>query len=104
VRFKVGSFTDPQQTFPDFLTHNAGLNLVKKYINTSNLAQQIGKPFIMFETNSATCGGLPGISDSFGAGLWALDYGFTMAATNFSGALLHIGGQNVYYNVRHLIY
>lgn len=53
----------------------------------------------MFETNTATCGGLPGISDSFGAALWALDYGFTMAASNFSGALLHVGGQNVYYNV-----
>ncbi|KAF9458509.1 glycoside hydrolase family 79 protein [Collybia nuda] len=98
VRFKVGSYVDPQETFHEFLTHNAGLNLVRKYRNTSNLARQLGKPFIMFETNSATCGGLPGISDSFGAALWALDYGFTMAATNFSGALLHIGGQNVYYN------
>jgi hypothetical protein len=54
----------------------------------------------MFETNTATCGGLPGISDSFGAALWALDYGMTMAAANFSHALLHFGGQNVYYNVR----
>ena len=62
----------------------------------------MGKQLIMFETNTATCGGLPGISDSFGAALWALDYGFTMAATNFSHALLHIGGQNVYYNVSHI--
>jgi len=51
------------------------------------------------ETNTASCGGFPGISDSFGAALWALDYGLQMAFHNFSGALLHVGGQNVYYNV-----
>ncbi|GLB45264.1 putative glycosyl hydrolase family 79 C-terminal beta domain [Lyophyllum shimeji] len=98
VQFNVGSYVDPQETFPSFLNHNAALNLVQPYRHSSDLARGIGKPFVMFETNSATCGGLPGISDSFGAGLWALDYGLTMAAANFSGALLHVGGQNVYYN------
>jgi len=93
---------DPQSTFPNFLNHNAGINLLRPYVNTSNIAREMGKQLIMFETNTATCGGLPGISDSFGAALWALDYGFTMAATNFSHALLHIGGQNVYYNVSHI--
>lgn len=53
----------------------------------------------MFETNTASCGGFPGISDSYGAALWALDYGLQMAYSNFSEALLHVGGQNVYYNV-----
>jgi hypothetical protein len=53
----------------------------------------------MFETNSASCGGFAGISDSFGAALWLLDYGLQMAYSNFSGALVHVGGQNVYYNV-----
>ncbi|KAH0586679.1 hypothetical protein J132_03883 [Termitomyces sp. J132] len=96
--YGIGSYVDPQETFHEFLSHNAGLELVKPYIYSSSLVQGIGKPFIMFETNSATCGGLPGISDSFGAALWALDYGLTMAASNFSHALLHVGGQNVYYN------
>ncbi|KAG6857114.1 hypothetical protein H0H87_009241 [Tephrocybe sp. NHM501043] len=72
--------------------------LVEPYLHTSTLAREAGKPFIMFETNSATCGGLPGISDSFGAALWAIDYGLTMAAANFSHALIHVGGQSVYYN------
>lgn len=98
AQFGIGSPVDPQSSFPSFLNHDAGRNLIKPYLNTSNIAREMGKPFIMFETNTATCGGLPGISDSFGAALWALDYGFTMAAANFSGALLHIGGQNVYYN------
>ena len=53
----------------------------------------------MFETNTASCGGFAGVSDSFGSALWAVDYGLQMAYSNFSGALLHIGGQNVSYNV-----
>lgn len=53
----------------------------------------------MFETNTASCGGFKGLSDSFGAALWALDYGLTMAAVNFAEALLHVSGQGVYYNV-----
>ena len=62
------------------------------------MAQTVGKPFHMFETNTASCGGFKGISNSFGAALWATDYGFQLAYTNFSESLLHVGGQNVYYN------
>lgn len=52
----------------------------------------------MFKTNTAPCGGFPGISNSFGAALWATDFGSQMAYTNFSEALLQVGGQNDYYN------
>ena len=52
----------------------------------------------MFETNSASCGGFVGISDSFGAALWGLDYAMQMAYSNFSASLFHVGGQNVFYN------
>ena len=52
----------------------------------------------MFETNSASCGGFVGISDSFGAALWGLDYAMQMAYSNFSAALFHVGGQSVFYN------
>lgn len=79
------------------------------------MAQSLELPFLMFETNSASCGGFAGVSDSFGSSLWALDYGLQMAYSNFTGALLyvtsyplypllhifyrHIGGQGNYYNV-----
>ncbi|EKM76173.1 hypothetical protein AGABI1DRAFT_115938 [Agaricus bisporus var. burnettii JB137-S8] len=98
AQFGTGSFQDPQTNFPSYLTHNAGVQLVNPYLSSTALAQQYDKPFMMFETNTASCGGFPGISDSFGAALWALDYGFQMAYSNFSNALLHIGGQNVFYN------
>jgi len=52
----------------------------------------------MFETNTASCGGFPGVSDSFGAALWGVDYALKLASVGFSGALFHVGGQGVVYN------
>jgi len=53
----------------------------------------------MFETNTASCGGFAGISNSFAAALWALDYDFQLAYGNFIQALLHVGGQNVFFTM-----
>jgi hypothetical protein len=52
----------------------------------------------------ASCGGFLGVSDSFTAALWGLDYALQMAHSNFSGAMFHLGGQNVFYNVSKLIF
>ncbi|KAI0673206.1 glycoside hydrolase superfamily [Trametes maxima] len=93
-----GSIKDPQTVFPNYLTHASGQNMVKPYLNTAGIAQGLGKEFMMFETNTASCGGFPGVSDSFASALWAVDYGLQMAYSNFTGALLHVGGQNVSYN------
>lgn len=91
---------DPQSVFADYLTHQSGIGIVAPYLNSTAVAQAAGKPFLMFETNTASCGGFPGVSDSFGSALWALDYGLQMAYSNFSGALLHVGGSSDTYNVR----
>ncbi|KAF8888693.1 hypothetical protein CPB85DRAFT_1334395 [Mucidula mucida] len=99
AQFGVGTPRDPQELFPNYLTHTAGQNLAGQYIDSTAYAQEKGKGLIMFETNSASCGGFAGISDSFGAALWALDYSMQLAYSNFSGALFHVGGQNVFYNV-----
>ncbi|KAJ7923331.1 glycoside hydrolase family 79 protein [Mycena leptocephala] len=96
--YGIGTFHDPQIVFSNFLSHSSGVGICKPYLNSTAIAVASGKPFLMFETNSASCGGFPGISDSFGGALWALDYGLQMAYSNFSGALLHVGGQNVFYN------
>ena len=57
----------------------------------------------MFETNTASCGGFPGVSDAFASALWGVDYAMQLAHSNFSGALFHAGGQNVSYNVRDVV-
>ncbi|KAL1739670.1 glycoside hydrolase family 79 protein [Schizophyllum fasciatum] len=87
-----------QDEFPLFLNHTAPVSLLQPYLNSSRIALEAGLPFYMLETNTASCGGFPGISNSFGAALWALDYGFQLAHSNFSGGMLHVGGQNVFYN------
>jgi len=88
----------PQDMFPTFLDHNAGKSIITKFLNSTVYAQQKNKKLLMFETNTASCGGFVGVSDSFGAALWGIDYAMQMAYSNFSGALMHIGGQNVFYN------
>jgi hypothetical protein len=89
----------PQEALSHYITHRAAVDLVAPYQNSGRLAAAAGKPFIMFETNTASCGGFPGISDSFTAALWGVDYGMQMAWANFTHGMLHVGGQNVVYNV-----
>ncbi|KAJ7486841.1 hypothetical protein FB451DRAFT_1127091 [Mycena latifolia] len=96
--FGGGAITDPQSILAKYLTHDAHTGLLAPYLNSTMYAQQKNKPFLMFETNTGSCGGFNGISDSFTAALWGLDYALQMAHSNFSGAMFHLGGQNVFYN------
>jgi hypothetical protein len=95
-----GTDNRAQEMFPSYLNHSATVALVNPYRNSAQVAQDAGKPLLMIETNSASCGGFPGLSDSFGAALWALDYSLQMACSNFSGAMFHVSGPNSSYNVR----
>lgn len=97
-RPELGRNKDPQVEFPKYLIHTGVVELVRPYLGSTPLAVAAQKPFMMFETNTASCGGFQGISDSYGAALWALDYGFQMAYSNFTHALLHVGGQQTFYN------
>lgn len=98
ARFGIGVPHDPQTIFPSYLNHESSRVIVEPYLNSTAYALSKGKQLIMFETNTASCGGFAGISDSFGAALWGLDYALQLAYRNFAGALMHIGGQNVFYN------
>jgi hypothetical protein len=99
AEYGIGQPVNPQDIFPSYLNHDAGKTIIQPYLNSTAIAQAAGKPFLMFETNTASCGGFPGLSDSFGAAMWALDYSLQMGYSNFSGAMLHVSGQDVYYNV-----
>jgi hypothetical protein len=95
---KNGPIINPQDEIANYTTHAAGLEIVAEFANASISAQQAKLPLLMFETNSASCGGFPGISNTYASALWGLDYGLTMAAAGFSGAHLHVSGSTVYYN------
>jgi hypothetical protein len=58
-----------------------------------------GKPVIMTEFNTASCGGIPGQSDTFAATLWTVDYSLQMAAVGYTAAYLHTREENVTYGL-----
>lgn len=94
-----GRVTSAQAIFGNYLNHTGVQALTAEYFNASAAAQASGKEMLMLEFNTASCGGFPGLSDSFGAAMWITDWALQLAWGNFSTALLHVGGQNVYYNV-----
>ncbi|TDL22798.1 hypothetical protein BD410DRAFT_860283 [Rickenella mellea] len=94
-----GQVVDPNFVMSSiYLNHGAVSFLNQPYVNTAQIAVSMGKPLIMFETNTASCGGFSGLSDSFAATMWGIDYSLNMAYTNFSNALFHVGGESDYYN------
>ncbi|KAF8320735.1 hypothetical protein DL93DRAFT_2073392 [Clavulina sp. PMI_390] len=87
-----------QSIYYSYLQHSSQTGTVQQWLNNTAYAVSVDKPFMMFETNTASCAGFSGLSDSFAAALWAADWSMTLAYSNFSGALFHFGGQNAAYN------
>ncbi|HXS67107.1 MAG TPA: glycosyl hydrolase family 79 C-terminal domain-containing protein [Streptosporangiaceae bacterium] len=52
-------------------------------------ARTAGVPLRVSETNSASCGGIQGVSDTFASALWAIDYLLTGAEHGASGMNFH---------------
>ena len=53
-------------------------------------AHQRKLPIALAETNSASCGGMPGVSNAFASALWGLDWLFSAAEEGFIGLNFHI--------------
>jgi hypothetical protein len=96
----LGKVVDPQDQLITLMSHKAAQDYVAPYLNSTALAVAAGKPFVVMEFNTGTCSGFPGLSDSFAAAMWVLDASLTMASSNYSAAMLHVGGQDAFYNVR----
>ncbi|TPX36751.1 hypothetical protein SmJEL517_g01147 [Synchytrium microbalum] len=65
-------------------------------INATALGHPLGtRQVIATEINSASCGGVANISNTFGAALWGVDTFLTLATNNFTKAFVH-GLQGVY--------
>ena len=47
-------------------------------------------PIALAETNSASCGGMPGVSNAFASALWGLDWLFSNAENGFASVNFHI--------------
>ncbi|THH31304.1 hypothetical protein EUX98_g2881 [Antrodiella citrinella] len=72
---------------------NDGLDIIRQEPSATR------KPILMDEFSSASCGGLPGISDTFGVAMWSVDYALQLASVGYSGAYLHTREPGVTYNL-----
>ncbi|KAF2670117.1 hypothetical protein BT63DRAFT_454296 [Microthyrium microscopicum] len=81
----------------DLLSNHSTLWLnVSQFIPEIEAADHAGIPFIMGETNSVSCGGRSGISDTFGAALWVVDYVLLAASLGMQKIFFHLGAQSEY--------
>ncbi len=61
-------------------------NSVRRYVT---IARQSEVPFRMDETNSVSCGGVAGVSNTFASALWAVNYLAQAMSLGVSGVNLH---------------
>ncbi|KAI0887996.1 glycoside hydrolase superfamily [Annulohypoxylon maeteangense] len=81
----------------DLLSNHTTLWLnVSQYAPQAAAAEAAGSHLVMGETNSVSCGGKSGISDTFGAALWGADYVLTGATIGIRKTYFHLGGQSEY--------
>ena len=88
----IGGATQPGVTLQGTLmNHTSTVLSVAKHLNESRLLAYTGLPYILGETNSLYNEGAPGLSNSFGAALWGVDFNLYCAATNIKRVHMHQG-------------
>ncbi|KAM5543120.1 hypothetical protein V8D89_002994 [Ganoderma adspersum] len=75
---------------PNLMSHSGIVSYVSQYKAEATAAHNAGKKFFLGETNSATCGG-GGISPTFGAALWIVDYVLQSALIGVDRLYFHHG-------------
>ncbi|KAL7622249.1 hypothetical protein AAE478_007753 [Parahypoxylon ruwenzoriense] len=89
----------PAPPFVEVEAAGSGTNTqqnVSQYAPQVAAADAAGAPLVMGETNSVSCGGRSGISDTFGAALWGVDYVLMGAALGIRKTYFHLGAQSEY--------
>ncbi|CAK7221815.1 hypothetical protein SBRCBS47491_004657 [Sporothrix bragantina] len=81
----------PGGTIQSLMTHSTIASNVNGYKSDIAAALAVGKPYVFGETNSATGGGASGVSPTYGAALWTMDYSLRAVANNVSRLYFHHG-------------
>jgi len=90
----TGPPSNPNATLDNLLKPNPRVEHDAELVHAA--AQKLKTGYRMTEGNSCYRGGKPGMSDVFGAALWAADYCLLLASLGYSGVNLHGGdGQMV---------
>jgi hypothetical protein len=77
-------------TVPRILSEYATAGVAAALRPAIALAHAHGLPFRLSELNSVTCGGRPGVSDSFATALWAPDALFELLRAGVDGVNVHV--------------
>lgn len=77
------------------LSQNATAGIAHRLRPAIALARRAGLPFRLTEINSVTCGGKPGVSDTFATALWAPDALFELVRAGVDGVNVHIRARAV---------
>jgi hypothetical protein len=86
-----GSGGSPDATMTKLLSPNPDFAKVMQQLATAATDSKIADGYRMGETNSFSSHGRAGVSDAFGAALWAVDYMFDNAEHGASGVNFHGG-------------
>lgn len=96
----------PQSTCDPVRWHRMRLDLlsdhhvlwrnVSQYIPQVAAADAVNTSLVMGETNSVSCSGKSGISDTLGAALWTIDYVLMAASIGFEKIYFHLGAHSEY--------
>ena len=82
-------------TIPRLLAQSASGGLAGSVTNAIAFAHKRGMAFRLTEVNSVSCGGNPGVANTFATALWAPDALFSFIAAGVDGVSWHIRPQTV---------
>jgi len=80
---------NPTSTIDELL--HGDPKLTPMLVELAAISQSSGLPYRICETNSFSGGGKPGVSDTFAAALWVLDFMFTLASAGCAGVNMETG-------------
>lgn len=74
------------------LSEHASVGLLDKYAWMLALARSASRPIVVSESNSASCGGMPGISNTPVAGVWAARFVVASLLAGYAQVRFHSAG------------
>ncbi|KAB5584949.1 hypothetical protein GE09DRAFT_9919 [Coniochaeta sp. 2T2.1] len=81
----------PGGTIQSLMTHSTTVSNIHRFDADIASALGVGKPYVFGETNSVSGGGAAGVSPTFGAALWTMDYSLRATYSNMSRTYFHHG-------------
>ena len=92
--YDEGPPNDPRMTI-DYLLH-PGQRLQTYVMQAIDVSKKSSIPYRMAEGNTCYAAGKAGVSDTFAAALWGVDFMLTVAQAGATGVNLHGGGDGLY--------